>query len=206
MTDDEHKRAYLDWWKENGDAAHMATSFPYCGCETADPVLGGFGPINDEERLRYFAVSRSDIDLKRSPKKSITSSIFKRCFKSGMSVCRLTHASRAELNFSAQILHEYQVREHGEFGGVLGVVDFAAVAARRPAGSIEQICCVVDTPLSERNAHADVVSSKIVDEPEVQTSLRLLLFNAIGGVKAFVPVAEVTDCDLLAFRPAALVS
>lgn len=206
MTEGEQKRAYLDWWKENGDVAHMATSFPLCGCESADAAPRGFGPIKDEERLRYFAVSRSDIDLKRSPKKSITPSIFKRCFKSGMSTCRLAYASRAELNFSAQILHEHQLKENGEFGGVLGVVDFTAGDVRRPEGTVEQVCCVVDTPLSQRTAHADVVSSKIVDEPEAQTSLRLLLFNAIGGAKAFVPVAEVKDCDLLAFKPAALAS
>lgn len=206
MTEGEKKRAYLDWWKEDGDVAHMATSFPHCGCESADAAPGGFGPIKDEERLRYFAVSRSDIDLKRSPKKSITSSIFKRCFKSGMSTCRLGYASRAELNFSAQILYEHQRHEHAEFGGVLGVVDFTAAAVRRPQEGLEQVCCVVDTPLSDRNAHADVVSSNIVDEPEAQTSLRLLLFNAIGGVKAFCPVAEVTDCDLLAYRPAVMAS
>ncbi len=204
MTEGEKKRVYLDWWKHNGDVVDMAGSFPECGCESADSSAYGFGPIVDEERLRYFAVTRSDIDMKRSRNKQITSSIFKRCFKSGVSTCRLAYASREELNLSAKILHEFQVRENGEFGGVMGVVDFLASAVRRPNADAGQVCCVFDTPLDGRNAHADILSSKVINDPEIQTSLRLALFNSIGGTRAFTPASEVTDCDLQQFVPAVM--
>lgn len=206
MTDGKQKRTYLDWWKEkeNGDVADMTAAYPGCVCETADPTADGFGPIQDDERLRYFVVSRSDIDLKRGPNRQITDAIFKRCFKKGMSTARLCYATRKELNLSAKILYNHQVSTDVKYGGVLGAIDFLASKVRFPSGNSCQVCCVVDTPLKGRPAHADIVSSKSNLMPAALTSLRLILFNAIGGAKAFVPAKDVKDCDLECYRPAAL--
>lgn len=199
-------RAYLDSWVGEGDAATIANDHPDCACENASPSPSGFGQISDDETLRYFVTSRSDIDLKRAPKKGITSAIFNRIFKRGVSTARASKADRTELELTAALLHENQVQQCGEYGGIMGIVDFAAGAVRFPHPTKERTCCALETPLEERPAHADLVASQGAPEPEVQKAIKLLLFNAIGGASAYRPVDAVTDCDLMPYLPEKLKS
>lgn len=204
MTEEEKRRAYLNWWTENGTASDMAATHPNCACESAIATADGFGPVEGSEIIRYFVASRSDIDLKRSPRKGVTSAIFNRAFNRGVSTARLRHASRDELNLTARLLFDHQVRECGEYGGILGVVDFHAAAVRQVPNFDFQLCCVLDTPLDGRMSHADVVSSIGDVEPEEKKGIKLALFNAVGGAAAFKRADEIADCDLADMRPAKL--
>lgn len=201
MANNDEMRAYLDWWIFNGSASDMAAAHPSCACEAATPTNGGFGPVADCEIIRYFVVSRSDLDLKRAPNKGITSAIFNRAFNKGVSTARLQYASRDELNSTASILYEIQVEEAAEYGGIMGVLDFRAAAVRRVANFDFQLCCVLDTPLEGRSSHADVVISIGDVDPETKKGIKLALFNAVGGASAFKRGHEVADCDIHELRP-----
>lgn len=205
MSDGQEKREFLEGWQKNPDARSLAEAYPDCGCESACPVDGGFGVVQDNEMLRYFVLSRSDQDLKRPKKKKFSSAIFARAFLKGMSTLRISYNSPSDTLATAKILYEDRVRASGEYGGVFGVADFPAGAMRRNHADGTRIACVLDTPIvPDRMSHADVVYSDAEIEPELVSALKRVLFNQIGGLKAIKLVSDLEDCDLTGFLPEVL--
>lgn len=196
------KRKFLDnWAASDGHVDVVAEAYPKCSCEDAAPCDSGHGPIADDETLRYFVTSRSDVNLK-AKKKKISSAIFARIFKHGVSVVRVDKAQESEVETTAEIQHKNQAEQWGEYGGVIGVVDFKASKVRRNFDDGSRLCCVLDTPIKpDRLAHADLVSSAANLEPEHQKSVKLILFNQIQGINSFVPSADLRDCNLIRFLP-----
>ncbi len=170
----------------------------------ASAAEAGHGHVSNDEPLRYFVASRSEIDMKRKPKGSITPSMFRRAFLKGMSVVRLDRASAEELFNSAKILYDYQVAQDPRYGGIVGVVDFKAETVRWAESDGDRLCCVLDTPLENRLAHADVVHHRGAVDAETERSLKSVLFNQIGGARAFRSTATLDDSDLKSLLPACL--
>ncbi len=201
ISEAEQKRIYLNWWCENGSLSEISRDYPDCVCETAKPVECGFGQVRDEEKLRYFASSTSDINYKKQPNKEIGSEIFSRIFVSGVSVVRLDFAERSELNLTAQILYNFQVERNPSHGGIVGVVDFQAKEVRFPINLQLQTCCVLDTPIQERMSHADIISNSNEIDKSKQNQIKRHLFNSIGGKNAFKLSQDVSDTDLSQMVP-----
>ena len=196
MNTADEMRKFLDHWAIDGTVQEITTNYPDCICESASSSKTGHGPVINSEKLRYLVTSRSDIDYKREPKKPVSSKIFKRMFKDGMSVIRLDFASRMEINETAKNLHEYHTDKSGEYGGIIGVVDFVAKCIRFPDGGNLQCCCVLETPLLGKESHADVIHKTGNLVGNVQQNFRNKLFNSIGGLKAFKSAENVKDCDI----------
>lgn len=191
----------------------LAEAMPECACEGAAPVEGSPGPVSDDETLRFFLTSRSDVDGKRESqlkKRPFKAAALKKAYTVGLSVSRLEHASREELEYTAGLLHGIQVEKSGEYGGVVGVVDFTAKAVRQ--GSEPSVpMCVLETPLDKnlegglsRPSHADVVNSKAGMTEEEKKSSREIIYNAICQIAAKVRSEDVADCNLLEFLPGIL--
>ncbi|BDW98098.1 hypothetical protein MACH10_37830 [Thalassospira tepidiphila] len=203
----DEKRKFLDKWIESkGTASDLASRYPDCACEqaTASPK-NGLGPVEDTEILRYFYVSRSDGDLKSRKRLQPTPRMFDRAFKGGMSVVRLQHASREEVYHTADELSGYQKSLYGnEFGGILGVADFSALAMRIEYETEQRMCCVLDTPLDNKPSHADVVYN-LPDIPrEDQPDIRNRIFNSAKIPECYKTVDDVEDVDLKPFLPSKL--
>lgn len=201
MSSPEEKRKFLDEWADSPDADQAAEAYPDCGCEDAAPCDGGHGPIADDETLRYFVTSHSESYVK-SKKPKLSPTIFARIFREGLSVVRIDKAQKAEVEATAAIQYENKVAYNGEYGGVLGVIDFKASQARRDSNDNSRLCCVLDTPIKpERLAHADLVSSLPKLGDEEKTSLKRILFNQIHVRSSYVPSVNIDDCELSKFLP-----
>jgi hypothetical protein len=197
----------------------LATIAPECICETAEALDGGHGPVGNDERLRLFLVSRSDIDLKASEEKLvalIAARPFKamslaKAYKTGLSVCRLDHADRDELNYTAELLHSNQTANNSDYGGLVAVVDFPVRVVRSaPKGGVPM--CVLDTPLEpvgsayfKRPSHADVVCASSGLSEEDRLSARSILYNSIQSECTKTNVENLLDADLAQFLPAVIV-
>ncbi len=126
MTENDKKREYLDNWTGPNKVTQINIDYPNCACETATDSPNGFGRVIDSEILRYFACSTSDINQKTVSNFRISHAIFKRIFTSGVSVVRINHSTKKELNLTAEILYNYHSAKSRDAGGVVGVVDFTA--------------------------------------------------------------------------------
>lgn len=206
VATEEEKRAYLDSWASedhHGDAEGMARDHPECACEGASPTKGGHGPISDSERLRCFVVLWIDIDLSKAAPKPLNTSVVSNIFGKGKSAVRIDRADAAENELTASIIHKALAAKNPQYGGVIGVIDFAAERVRYFENG-ERACCVFDTPYHpDRPSHADIVfaaGQKPLDEVEAR-KVKEAIFNRMGGARAFVCSAEVTDCDLSQFLP-----
>lgn len=220
MTEDgeNERRLLIDFVAGKVDVEGLATIAPNCRCEAAAPVLGGHGRVRDEEVLRMFLVSRSDIDLNVAPERlknlvrnrPFKAHSLKRAYKDGMSVYRMHHASPKEIEYAARILFDIAVKSSGEHGGVLGIIDFPAASVRYPqAGGTPM--CVLDTPedlepsgVYLRPSHADVVNSQSGMSADQLSAARSLLYNQIVRVGQKINAEAVADCDLSPFLPARL--
>lgn len=193
----------------------LADEYPDCACERAESPENSPGPVMDEERLRYFLTSTSDIDGKRATqlqKRPFKVKSLKRAFTTGLSVCRLAHASSDELELTASKLHQFQFQKNENAGGVLATLDFSAGLVRAPIDKdAAKGFCVLETPLDqkddgtfERPSHADIVNSLngLTDEQK-KTTLDLM-YNRMVKDGVQTKAEEVADCDLKPFLPNAL--
>ena len=197
----EQKRIYLNWWSEHGNLKEISSDFSNCSCESAEPVSGEFGQVKNNEQLRYFVTSTSDINYKKQPNKEIGPEIFSRIFARGMSVVRLNFAERQELNQTAQILFDFQIERNPDHGGIVGVVDFQTIDVRFPKNLHDQVCCVLDTHIQEEMSHADIISNINETDKFKQIQIKRYLFDCIGGKNIFKPSHKVSDCDLSQMAP-----
>jgi len=148
MTAEEIRNALDEFSTGDLDVEGLAAAHPDCACEAAAPVTGSHGPVTGDETLRFFLASRSDVDGKRASQlksRPFKVASLKKAYSVGLSVCRLSRTNRRELEHTAHLLHEIQSAKDGEYGGVLGVVDFPVEAVRQcpnPAAAM----CVLETP------------------------------------------------------------
>jgi len=210
----EEKREALDNFSRGCvDVEGLANAHPGCACESAATVVGGHGQIGNNEILRFFLTSRSDIDGKKASRlaeRRFRARSLTKAYTQGLSVCRLSYACRCELNYTAKILHEIMIEKDGKFGGILGVVDFPAAAVRQcPAETVPM--CVHETPLDPnpnggffRPSHADIVNSQVGMTDEEKKKSREIVFNQIHEQKIQKKSEDITDCDLCIFLPEAV--
>lgn len=209
MPDSKDKRRFLDQWSERGgDVQELAEAYPNCGCEDADAAEGGFGPVSNDETLRFFVLATSHIDRKN--KKKFRAASLQRLFKSGLSTCRLDHSSSEEIRRTAVILSDLMRKQSPQRGGIMGAVDFNCGVVRELTSEDGLLSiCVVDTPLDRqsdgsflRPAHADLVYGKI--ECPNSGPYRLLVFNAIkmNNPEGFCPISQLDGGALADLAPA----
>ena len=129
--------------------------------------------VADNEVLRYFDLSRSDVDLKDKWEIRVTPKIFSRIFKSGVFTIRLNYTTPEELRTVTEISHEEMSSNSECYGGVLGVVDFIAKDVHNLPNKNGKVCCVLDKPNEENLAHADVVCSFVKSCPDTRTKLKV---------------------------------
>ena len=201
LTENDKKRVYLDNWTGPNKVTQINHDYPNCACESASDSPIGFGKVVNSEKLRYLACSTSDIKQKSVCNFRITHAIFKRIFTSGVSVVRINHTSRKELNLTAKILYNYHNAKSGEAGGVVGVVDFSAKQVRVLDRYSNQICCVFETPLSERPSHADIICNQNNLSNFEKNGLMIDLFNQIGGENTFKIFQKINDFDISDYIP-----
>ena len=189
----------------------MAVSFPRCACEEAFNEKGSHGPVADDEIIRLFLTSRSDIDAKKSTQlasRTFKASSLQKAYKNGLSAYRLSFASKGELEIAAKILFDGKVEKDGEYGGVLGVMDFPVSCVRvSPDGTPP--FCVFDTPLDRikrgefrRPSHCDVANSQPFENNEDKVAARRIMFNQIKAAGNMTRAEDVQDCDISQFLPA----
>lgn len=211
------KREALDKFSRGETSlSQLNEEFPNCACEDAASRPGGFGPVDNEEVLRWFLTSPSQIDARNDnerKKRPFKAAHLKRAYKDGLSTNRASKYSREEIERAASILYTDQAGR-GPHGGILAVVDFPAFSVRRiesEEGAITPFC-VLETPADEdqerpgvylRPSHADVVAAEIIS-PEDQISHRSIVYNNILRHGRVIPVENVTDCDLIQFLPMAM--
>jgi hypothetical protein len=207
-----HHRALLDQFSESAiDVDQLAAAAPNCACEAASSPEFGCGQVEDGEQVRFFICSRSDVDLKNKPKlvhtRPFTTASLKKAYKDGLSVCRLNHATRPELNYTANMLFEIHVRKDAQYGGVLGVLDFSVDLVRRPPGNIDRMC-VLETPEDPkpdggffRPSHADVVFSISGLDAVRQKENRDIFHNVLVKSGIQKRSEDVSDCDIIDFLP-----
>lgn len=211
MSNPDEMRSFLfdcpegDQW-----ASKLASKYPECACESATSPSGSSGPVDDNETLRFFVLSRSDVDVKR--KKKFRPSSLSRMFKTGLSVCRKSVASDHELHLTAGLLFELMQKQYSENGGIVGVLDFRCSVVRHLRHEDGgRLVCVLETPLDAledggyaRPSHADVVYGR--EHCEDEQAMRVKLFNAItiSGEQPFKGLKEADDGQLAKFLPIAL--
>ena len=185
MTEDDKKRKYLDNWSGTDKVIKINLDYPNCACETATATQTGFGYIFDTEVLRYMVCSTSDVRQNTVSKFRITPKIFGRIFTKGVSIVRMHHTTKRELNHTAEILFNIHQKQSGEKGGVVGIVDFVAKDVRYPLGDNVRKCCVLDTPQEDRPTHSDIICSINSLSDIEKNELMSEMFNKIGGDEAF---------------------
>ncbi len=211
MTAEEKRKLLDEFCGGKLDVEELAEKAPECGCESAATVAGGHGPISDDELLRLFLTSRVDLDIKDRPsfvnRRPFKPVHLKKAYKTGLSVYRLAHASRDEIKLAAQILYKNRSEKEGDYGGILGVVDFPAKAVRNCAKEITPMC-VLDTPLDSdgnngfrRPSHADITNSKPGMSPEQQKISREIIFNNIQQLMTQTNADDLRDCDIREYLP-----
>ena len=207
----EARRADLDLFcEEEIDVEELAARNPQCGCEAASSPKGSPGPVADEEVVRLFLTSPSDIEGKRRAQRErrpFKAKSLQKVFTKGLSVVRLPHATRDELEYSASILHGYQSDRDPEYGGLLCVVDFPVTAVRECPNDLA-LMCVFETPLEaeedgsfKRPSHADVAHSANGLPDEEKKAKREIIYNRIIEQGDQRKAENVTDCDLAQFLP-----
>ena len=201
MTENDKKRVYLDNWTGPNKVTQINIDYPNCACESATGSPDGFGQVIDFEVLRYIVCSTSDVKQKTISNFRISHAIFKRIFTSGVSVVRINHASKPELNLTAEILYKFHNKKSGDSGGVVGTVEFTTKKIRMLTQNNTQICCVFETPMHERPSHADIICNKNNLSNIEKNALMINLFNQIGGESAFKRFHEIQDFDIIDFVP-----
>lgn len=188
----------------------LARRHPGCACEMASSPDGSPGPVRSCEVIRLFLTSRSDIDGTRAAlrqSRPFKANSLQKAFTKGLSVVRLANADRTELEYTASLLHAFQVKKSGDFGGVLAVIDFP-VEAVRDCEDQDAKMCVLETPLERdisgkflRPSHADVVYSYSNIPDEVKKAKRDVIYNQIIEQGTQLKAEDVTECDLAQFLP-----
>lgn len=214
MPDDPKRKDLNRFCTGEINTDELALLYPSCACESASSPAGSFGHVLNQERVRFFLLSRSDVDGKREPAKLASRPFrptqLKKAERDGVSVCRLTHASRAELELTAEMLHGLMVGQYAEYGGILGVVDFPVSAVRVCPGEHSPLC-VFETPLDpipaggfRRPSHADLVNSKVGMTEEEKLKNRAIIHNQIVAQGTQTRSEQVTDSDVARYLPAIL--
>lgn len=205
------KRTSLDaFCAEEITVDELAVRHPDCACESAPSTEGSHGPVADDEQLRLFLTSRSDINAKKPShleKRTFNATSLKKAYTNGLSTYRLKFASSAELESSAEILYTGKLETDPEYGGILAVMDFPVAAVRQCPGPSPAMC-VLETPLDLvsagkflRPSHCDVVNSTPIPTDEERLAARRTIFNQIMAAGQKTRAEDVTDCDLVQFLP-----
>lgn len=188
----------------------LARRHPVCACECASSPDGSPGPVHDDENIRLFLTSRSDIDGSRAAQRDrrpFKAGSLQKVFTKGLSVVRLDHADTAELEYTASILHGVQFQNSKAYGGVLAVVDFPVKAVRN-CEDLRARMCVLETPLERdacgkfrRPSHADVAYSHSGISEELKKAMRDVIYNQIVEQGRQLNAEDVTGCNLSQFLP-----
>jgi len=207
----EARRAELDLFCEQEiDAEALAARNPHCACECAKSPSGSPGPVQNEEIVRLFLASPSDIEGKRRvqrEKRPFRAKSLQRAFTRGLSVVRLAHASSKELEYSASLLHTHQSGRDSKHGGLLSVVDFPVAAVRMCVDRFGSMC-VFETPAEaqgngsfKRPSHADIANSVNGLAEEAKKAKREVIYNRIIEQGNQLRVEDVDGCNLAQFLP-----
>lgn len=184
---------------------------PACACEKAISPDGSHGPVQNNELLRFFITSRSDVDLKRQPglatNRPFKVASLKKAYSNGLSVCRVEHASEKEVVHTAKLIYDNQVANDKTYGGLIAVVDFPADAVRScPAGVLPM--CVHETPLDpdevgdySRPSHADIVSSAEGASDVERKHSREAIYNQIQELAQHIAIEDVDIPNLEPYLP-----
>lgn len=211
----EATRESLDaFCKQDLTVEDLAAKYPGCLCETAAPVEGSPGPVGDEETLRLFLTSPSDIEGKRRSQRErrpFRQGSLQKAFTKDLSIVRIDFATAQEVEYSAGLLYQYQSGRDPLHGGLLSVMDFP-VRAVRGCADFEPEFCVLETPLEMqedgsflRPSHGDVVNSKSGLSLEQQKAKREVVFNRIVQLGQLRRAEDVADSDLAQYLPQIIV-
>jgi hypothetical protein len=206
-------RDHLDrFCAEEINVEELAEAYPSCACEQAVSPIDSPGKVKPEEVLRLLLTSPSHLKVKKSAdlnKRKFRVVDLARAYKVGLSVVRLSHASKKELIYTAEKLHKIQMNARGDEGGLVGAVDFPVEAVRTCIAPHVPLC-VYETPLDYTNAsgylrrsHGDVVNSMTGMSDEEQKATREVIYNQIKEHGTVLNIEDVIDFDMLGFIPKA---
>lgn len=211
MSPEDKRKSLHSFLAQEISVDELAIRHPDCACEHAASEDGSPGPVANDERLRLFLTSRSDIDAKKTNQlqnRTFRATSLQKAYTNGLSTYRVAHATKDELEYSAKILYDGKIVDDPEYGGILGVMDFPASAVRIcPVGHSPM--CVLETPLDPssdntflRPSHCDVVNSQPIADQEDRVAARRVIFNQINEQGQKTNAEDVKDCDLVQFLPA----
>jgi len=210
MSDEEMRGALDQFCSHELTVESLAGKFPACKCEQAKSPEGSPGPVECDELLRLFLTSPTHLRIKSAAdlnKRAFRAADLKRAYSVGLSVCRLRHASKDELEYTARNLYKIQTANNGELGGLVGAVDFPAAAVRSCPDDFVPLCAH-ETPLDSkpdggffRPSHSDVVNSLSGMTPEEQKASRDIIYNQVIQKGSVKKAADVADFKLTDFIP-----
>ena len=175
------------------NARGLAELHPNCECELASSVFGGFGPVSNNETLRFYVTSshtkiRKSYDFSTESLKTcmVNKNSFSRVLTVGVSICRIDFASEDEEKVWVYEIYSRLIRNHPNSGGIYGSIDISAGEIRDHSLGIGSFC-IHETPLGvEENgnylqpSHADIVwSNSKLDSVEDEIVIRDQLYNVL---------------------------
>ena len=180
-------------------ASELAERHPNCQCEKAVTVRGGFGPIEDNETLRFYLTSANvkfkksyDLNVENLKECMVNSSSFSRVLTGGVSICRIDFATEVEILAWVNGIYNSLIKNRPNSGGIFGSIDISATTIRNyplENGTF----CIHETPLDmnqgeiyQRPSHADIVwsNSKFESDNDAIT-IKTSLFNVLKN-KGFI--------------------
>ena len=197
------------------DAEDLSKKYPACACEKATSPKGSPGPIDDQEWVRLFLLSPTHLSLKKPS--DLNKTMFrvrhlKNAYGRGLSICRLEHARKSEMEYTACSLSRIQKKSNNNAGGVIGVVDFPIRSIRKCPNGCTHLCAY-ETPLEFDNegnylkpSHGDLVNSKSGMSDVDKNASRRVLFNQIISCGEVKKPEQIDDFDVSPYLPKSISS
>jgi hypothetical protein len=187
----------------NSSAQSLSERFPSCACEAAVSVVGGFGPIADDELLLHFVAIPFAIKPKHFAKDGllgVKAAYLGTINTCGLSVVRSSLADDPQILLSAKLIANAAVTSDGQ-GGLIGFFEFPISVVRSLQSEQDDYrqFCIYDTPLDmdkaghERPSHADVFSN-IPNTKELDT------LKIERRTKLYKVLREFLSSDLTGYR------
>ncbi|MEM8541738.1 MAG: hypothetical protein AAGF25_12360 [Pseudomonadota bacterium] len=121
-------------------------------------------------------------------------------------------ATNDEVHYTAAMLSKIMKSMYGEYGGIVGVLDFRCSVVRHLEHEDGgRLACVLETPLDaiecggyRRPSHADIVYAREHCQDEQATRVKIFNAIAIAGNQPFTRLEDVDGGQLSEYLPDAL--
>ena len=197
------------------NARELAEIHPNCEYQLATSVLGGCGPVTNNETLRLFVAS-SHIKIRKSYDFSseslrtcmVNKNSYSRVLTVGVSICKIDFASEDEENVWVNEIYNSLIRNHPNSGGIYGSIDISAGEIRDHSLAIGSFC-IHETPLGIKEngnylqpSHADIVwSNSKLDSVEDEVVIRDQLYNVMKNKGKITPWSNTLEYKFSKYLP-----